>query len=114
MFICEKWRTRWLGGVGVVKVAFQTTKMTRNEEQAPSVRPIVKQIVKKAAARGAEASDTDSQPMINAIDAFSPFPRANMIISTKLKVNKSYSAFRAKKLAICAFEIDDTHSFHLK
>ena len=69
--------------------AFQTTKMTRNEEHAPSVRPIVKQIVKKAAARGAEASDTDSQPMINAIDAFSPLPRANMVIKTEHQISQS-------------------------
>ena len=69
--------------------AFQTTKMTRNEEHAPSVRPIVKQIVKKAAARGAEASDTDSQPMINAIDAFNPLPRANMVIKTEHQISQS-------------------------
>ena len=111
MFICEKWRTRWLGGGVVLKGAFHTTKMTRNEEHAPSVRPIVKQIVKKAAARGAEASDTDSQPIINAIDAFRPFPRAKMVISTEHNI--TYSAL-GKKLSIVSFKIYEKYSFHPK
>ena len=56
--------------------------MTRNEEHAPSVSPNVRQIVKKAAARGAEASFTESQPMMKAMDALSPLPRAKTVIST--------------------------------
>ena len=101
----------WVAGV-VLKGSFHTTKMTRNEEHAPSVRPIVKQIVKKAAARGAEASDTDSQPIINAIDAFRPFPRAKMIISTKHNITNS--ALGEKKLSIVSFKIYEKFSFHPK
>ena len=47
-------------------------------------------MVKKAAARGAELSETESHPIMNDIEAFNPLPRANIVIKPKKrKVNPS-------------------------